>query len=117
MMQVLSVTTVVDTEGKRRAMRRDGFRAFLREREVPEDEIARSIAVVKQFEEFLKGLDKSGSLEKATSEDINVFSEILIKDDLNVYDNYVALARYGRFVENNAIYVAVVELLDGSEVF
>ena len=85
-------------------MRKDGFRAFLRKREVPEDEIARSIAVVERFEGFLKGLDRPGLLEKATSEDINVFSEILIQDDLNVYDNYVTLARYGRFRDGNIIY-------------
>ena len=97
-------------------MNRDGFHTFLREREMSGDEIKGAIAIVERFETFLKGANALGTLEMATSEDVNAFSEVLINEKLNIYDNYVALARYGRFVENNAIYVAVVELLDGSGV-
>ena len=97
-------------------MNRDGFHTFLREREMSGDEIKGAIAIVERFETFLKRANALGVLETATSEDVNAFSEVLIQEKLNIYDNYVALAQYGRFVENNAIYVAVVELLDGSGV-
>jgi hypothetical protein len=33
----------------------------------------------------------------------------------NTYDNLVAVARYGRFMKNNEIYIAILELLDGAE--
>ena len=97
-------------------MNRDGFRTFLREREISEGEIKKAIAIVERFETFLKRANALGKLESANSEDVSAFSEVLIQEKLNIYDNYVALARYGQFVENNAIYVAVVELLDGSGV-
>jgi hypothetical protein len=38
-----------------------------------------------------------------------------MQEGQNTYDNYLALARYGLFINNNGIYVAILELLDGSE--
>ena len=43
------------------------------------------------------------------------FSEILMQEGQNSYENYLALARYGKFVKNNDVYVAILELLDGAE--
>lgn len=43
------------------------------------------------------------------------FSESLMLERQNTYDNYLALARYGGFIKNNPIYVAIIELLDGAE--
>ena len=88
------------------------FRAFLGEREVPEDKVEEAVALAERFEAFLRDAASRGL---ATPEAVNAFSSVLIEEGLNTWDNYVTLARYGRFVHDDGIYVAVVELLDGSE--
>lgn len=94
-------------------MKRDDFRKFLQERDFPADKIEGSVSVVERFEDFLSGQRKTQ--KSPTADDVRTFSAILMKEELNTYDNYRALALYGRFLKNNEVYVAVVELLDGAE--
>jgi len=96
-------------------MNKEGFRKFLEGRELPEDKIEQGISIVERFETFLEKSDRTTTLEQAREKDVHAFSQVLIKESLNTFDNFVALARYGQFVNNNALYVAVIELLDGSE--
>jgi hypothetical protein len=98
-------------------MDREGFRGFLRERKLPEEKVAPAIAIVERFETFLQQPGRSGSLEEASPDDVTAFSATLIREKHNTRDNYVALARYGWFIENNPLYIAAVELVDGSEAF
>jgi hypothetical protein len=88
-----------------------GFREFLAERKLSEDEIAASIALVQSFENYLESL---GQLQ-ASKDDVNSFSAQLIQTGEDTMANFYALARYGRFIGNNDIYVGVVDLLDGAE--
>jgi hypothetical protein len=88
-------------------MDQEGFRCFLRERQLSEEMVEQHISMAERF--------AGCASEPPTSEDIRAFSELLVEEKLNTYDNYLALARYGRFARNDAVYVAVVELLDGSE--
>jgi hypothetical protein len=88
-------------------MDREGFRQMLREHQVPEDETGQQIALSERFEDFAG--------ESPTAEDVHAFSAILVQEELNTWDNYVALARYGRFTRNDPVYVAVIELIDGRE--
>jgi hypothetical protein len=89
----------------------EGFRQFLQERELAADEIDEAIALVERFEEFL---DASGQPEP-TAAATTAFSVRLIEQGLNTMANFYALARYGRFLQNDAVYVAVLDLLDGAE--
>lgn len=93
---------------------KDGFQKFLEEREVSEDMIEQSFQIVEEFEAFLH--EKKGNLESASVDNFREFSGLMIRDEKNSYDNYVALARYNYFVENMTVYLAVLELLDGSNV-
>ncbi|MHA1936921.1 MAG: hypothetical protein ACXABV_08025 [Candidatus Thorarchaeota archaeon] len=97
-------------------MDREGYREYLTDREqpIPEEKIGPAIEMVERFEEFLKKPKKT--LETATSSEVNKFSKILIEEKLNTYDSFVALSRYGYFVKNLDLYLAVLELLDGAEV-
>ena len=95
---------------------REGFRGFLQERKGSEDQIMQSISIVEKFEELLKGLDQSKTLESATSEEVAKFTTVLIKEGANTYENFVALARYGLFAKNNDIYVSFFGLIDGGDV-
>ncbi|MBM3127230.1 MAG: hypothetical protein FJ009_01180 [Chloroflexi bacterium] len=89
-------------------MDQNGFREFLRGRKTPDDKIESFVALAENFEQWI-------GARAATKDDVLAFSAQMIRDAENTYDNYIALARYGLFVKNRAIYVAVVELLDGTE--
>ena len=88
-------------------MDREGFRQMLRQRQVPEDQIEGQIALAERFEAFAG--------EPPTAGDARAFAALLIEEGLNTWDNLVVLVRYGHFIKNNPVYVAVLELLDGSE--
>jgi hypothetical protein len=88
-------------------MDREGFSTMLLGRGVPDDQIGRHVALAERFERF------AGELP--TGADVRAFSAVLVDEGSNTSDNYVALARYGRFTRNDPVYVAVVELVDGSE--
>jgi hypothetical protein len=97
-------------------MDEDGYRRYLTDREhpIPEEEINLAIPMVKRFEEHSK---KSGrNLETATAEEVNSFVKILIEEGLNTYQSLVALSRYGYFIKNIDLYLAILELIDGAEV-
>jgi hypothetical protein len=88
-------------------MHSEGFGKLLREREVPEDQIEQRIALAERFEAFAS--------KPPNSDDVLAFSAILVAEEMNTWDNYVTLARYGSFTENDGVYVAVLELIDGAE--
>jgi hypothetical protein len=96
-------------------MNKEGFRKLLEGRQLSEDKIEQGISIVARFEAFLNESGRPRTVEQVHAEDVHAFSQVLIKDKLNTFDNFVALARYGQFANNNALYVAVIELLDGSE--
>jgi hypothetical protein len=100
---------------ERQIMDQEGFRTYLRGREVPEEEIDASLRVVERFEGFVGEPTRRRDLSTATKEDVDAFSAVLVDEGANTWDRYVALARYGRFVQNSAVYVAVLEYVDGHE--
>ena len=87
-----------------------GFRALLQTRKVSDEKIAAAIALVERFEQFAEEKSATPIAETAWA-----FSERLIDEGQNTEDNYLALARYGVFTKNNALFVAILELLDGAE--
>ena len=89
-------------------MDREGFRELLRDRQVPEAQIEGQIGLVERFEAYSGG--------PPTADDVRAFSATLIREGLNTWDNLAALVRYGHFTKNHPVYVAALELIDGSEV-
>jgi hypothetical protein len=96
-------------------MDRERFRTYLEKSKLSEDVIEQTIPLAERFEGFLAESRQPGSTSLRTSDAVNAFSAMLIREGLNTRDNYIALARYGRFIDDTAIYIAVIELLDGSE--
>ena len=92
-------------------MDREGYRELLRSRKVSEQKIDEAISIAERFENYLASPRKT-PVAASTWE----FCAMLIAEKQNTYDNLLALARYGRFIKNNDIYVAILELLDGAEV-
>ena len=76
----------------------DKFRAFLEERKFSKEKIKSTIPIVEKFEKILIGADH---LKSITVKDIDAFSELLIKEKLNTFDNYFALMYYARFIKND----------------
>ena len=92
-------------------MDREGFRELLKSRKVSDEKIEPSIAMAERFEAYLGTLGGKPEAVAAWN-----FCKMLIQEKQNTYNNLLALARYGRFIKDNTIYVAILELLDGAEV-
>lgn len=90
-------------------MDKQGFRKLLQTRNMDEAQIIASIAIAERFEQYLFNIT-------ACAENAWAFSKILIGEGVNTRENYIALARYCLFIKNNAMYVAILELVDGGEV-
>ena len=86
-----------------------GFREYLQERKISEQEITASIHLAKRFEDFV------GESEDVGEKDLLDFSTSLIETEENTISNYYALARYAYFIGNHEVYIATVDLLDGAE--
>ena len=91
-------------------MDREGFRELLKTRRLSDEKVEASIAIAEQFEEYLLTLGGKPDATAAWN-----FCKILIQEGQNTYDNFLALGRYGLFIKNNDIYVAILEVLDGAE--
>ncbi len=89
----------------------EGFGEYLISRNVSDEKIEVSIALAERFETYLESRGGKTEAEAAWN-----FCKDLIQEKQNTYDNLLALARYGRFVKDNDIYIAILELLDGAEV-
>jgi hypothetical protein len=102
---------------KEHSMNIEGFRQFLLPRQLSDEQVEQHILITSRLEAYLASLNPPMSLENASSEVAQTFVDQLIAEGGNSFDNLVALARYGYFCQNNALYVAILELLDGEEAF
>ncbi len=94
-------------------MDKQGFRTFLQGRKIEDEKIEAALAIAQRFEAFASQRGHSAP----STVDLADFSALLMQEGLNTEDNYFALLLYGRFTQNNAVYAAALEVLDGSEVF
>jgi len=92
-----------------RNMDRQGFRAMLEGRKVPAGQLDSALALAERFEQFAKQM---GGFSAETA---RAFSRRLVAEGQASLGNFLTLARYGLFIKNNAVFVALLELLDGAE--
>ena len=97
-------------------MDREGFRRYLQERGLTENQVKDSIKVVERFETFLRMRKPPRDLATATRKDVNAFSAALIEEDANTWETYLTVARSGRFAGNYEVFAAALEYIDGHEV-
>ena len=90
------------------------FKTFLIEHKVENPQIELAMKLIAEFEEYLKSRGKG--MEKTKYEDMQEFSSYLLQKKENTFENYIALLRYGYFTKNNYIIIAIMEIIDGSEV-
>ena len=92
-------------------MDRQGFRDRLAPLGLDEDQIEASLAIAERFDAYIHGPGITPSADAAWA-----FSRLLIEERNNSEDAYIALIRYCRFIGDNAMFVALLELVDGGEV-
>jgi hypothetical protein len=90
-------------------MDKQGFQTMLEGRKVPADKLAYALGLAERFEQYAA---QHGGFSTETAW---AFSKILIVEGQNSAENFITLARYGLFIQNNPIFVAFLELLDGGE--
>jgi hypothetical protein len=84
---------------------------MLKSLDLKDEQIESSMAIAERFETYLMEPGRSPSAETAWD-----FSRLLISEGKNSVENYIALIRYCRFIQNNDMFVAFMELVDGGEV-
>jgi hypothetical protein len=92
-------------------MDQQGFRQYLEARKRSEAQIAASIRLAERFEAYVNAPSRTASAETAWE-----FSQQLIAEGNNTEENYFTLLRYCRFIRNDEMFVALLELVDGGEV-
>ena len=96
-------------------MDRDGFTAYLKERNCTDEKVEEALAIAEGFEAFRAESGRPIEPAAAATQTTFAFSETMIERGTNTWDNYVALFRYGRFLGNDAVFIAAIELVDGAE--
>lgn len=96
-------------------MDEERFKAFVAKIDRKEEVIKSNIGLVKEFEAFL-GKSKRKDLDHFSVEDVHNFMEHLMKKGENTRENAIALLRYARFTKNRETEIAILELVDGSDV-
>ena len=90
-------------------MDKQGFQTMLEGRKVPAEKLDAALELAERFEQYAT---QAGGFSTETAW---AFSNVLIAEGQNSEENFIALARYGLFIKNNAVFVAILEALDGGE--
>jgi hypothetical protein len=93
----------------------EGFKKFL-ENKISEKAAQHSIKIVKEAEDHLNKKRNTKNLDKANIEDLQILMKYFCEKRKNNSENLLAVLRYSRFVGNQEIEVALLELLDGNDV-
>lgn len=90
-------------------MDKQGFRLMLEGRKVPAEKLDSALALAERFDKFA-ARQNGFSTETAWA-----FSNLLIAEGQNSEENFITLARYGLFTQNDPVFIAFLESLDGGE--
>jgi hypothetical protein len=93
-----------------------GFRKFCALLNLDEATIRACIEAVEESEALLKEKHGNRNLGNATLDDLEIVVSELMKSKKNTQENFLALLRYSRFVNNREVEIALMERLGGSEV-
>jgi hypothetical protein len=93
----------------------EDFKRFLEGNTLKKD-IQQSLMIIKEVETFLTDTGKNNNFSLATIEDLKSIVKYLMKNRKNSKKNLLALLKYSRFVGNQEIEIALIELLDGNDI-
>jgi hypothetical protein len=92
------------------------FREYCAVRNLDNATVETHIKIVRQFEAFLRRKNKNRNPTNATPADIHSFMSQLMKKSENNQGNLLGLLRYSHFAGNKKTEIALLELMDGSDV-
>ena len=92
----------------------DGFIKFGKERNYSDEILESAIGTINDFNKFTAETQRD--VDNATVEDVHKYAQHLIEKGLNKKEVYFGLIRYCFFSGNEAMLIALYELLDGSDV-
>jgi hypothetical protein len=95
-------------------MDKTGFRAYLETRQASEGLIERSIALAGRFETYAREVH-GAEPERASADAARSFARALMQTGENSFDNLLAVGRFGRFLGNHEVVVAILDIVDGHE--
>ena len=98
-----------------------GFRTFVAEgsrvrKDLSEQEIRSTVKLVREFERFLSKRSPPRSFSGATKRDFEAFVKQLARTGRNTEESIIAFIRYARFVDNKAVEMSGIQMLDGATV-
>ncbi|MCE7746557.1 MAG: hypothetical protein GPJ52_15625, partial [Candidatus Heimdallarchaeota archaeon] len=93
----------------------ENYKIFLEKKSWDSVRISNAQTLMVDFNKFLE--INGSSLESVGYNDFYAFTELLIKHKENTSDNFVSILYYGYFTSNEDLIVAVMESLDGWEMF
>ncbi len=94
-------------------MNLNGFKAFLSERNLDENQTNVALNLISEFGKFLAAQNKL--IENVAYDNLYTFSEKLVAKKKNSFENYLTLLRFGHYQKNHEIIIASLEILDGRE--
>jgi predicted hydrocarbon binding protein len=89
------------------------FENHLKEINFDKERMKVAIDLIKELCDFLEKDDKKP--QDCGYEDLYAFSERMIKNKINEYDNYIHILRYAKFINNEELTIATMEIVDGAE--
>lgn len=92
----------------------DGFIKFLKKLNLDTEKINAAVDIITDFDNYLSKQEKS--IIATTYDDVYSYSANLIENNKNLYDNYLALVRFGHYMKNNQMIIASIEIIDGYQV-
>ncbi len=97
-------------------MDKKGFRAYLAQRKATEEIIERSLAVAGRFESYSKRV-LNVPVERVGTDGASAFAAELARIGENTVDDFLALARFSRFVHGDEAFLVFLSIIDGHEAF
>ncbi|MCJ7424471.1 hypothetical protein MUP01_09430 [Candidatus Bathyarchaeota archaeon] len=97
-------------------MDEERFRSFCAKRGLDASIIQANVLLAREFETFLNRKDRNRNMSNAVPDDLENFACLLIENGTNTWENFLALLRYARFASNREAEIALLELMDGSDV-
>ena len=93
----------------------NGYKDFLEQKNTSREEITTALTIIEQFKSFLHEI--GSDLTAITYDDVHDFSARLIQEKSNTYQNFVYVLYFGYYLNNHDIINAIMETLDGREMF
>ena len=93
-------------------MKIEGYREYLRGRDIPTDVVEKQMAIIGDFVKFLTDSGFKEATAAVGKEEVERFARKLIAERHNTLENFSTLCDYTRWLGHRNLYVALIEVMD-----